>query len=279
MGVVRLTATLGAPVVMRDDLHLDGLFMAAHPACRSQPLARSSPPSEFREPPIPIARLTWEGVSVYLATVAQLPPEARLETEHHIKRRDEQDIEALAKPVHLGLGPAKNRMISLPIVVTPTISWLLLGEAKTVRRFAERTRQIGSWRAQGYGIVTAWRAEYVEDWCAAAPTVLVSGGRAQRHLPASWCTVGQPVVGAYRPPYWHPARQADPIIRAGDRCAIDPAILDAVRHLADPAVTREHKLAHQRRALARAIAEGKDNARVRQARAHEAYEAAKRAAQ
>lgn len=250
MGVVRLTATLASPIVLTDDLHLDGLLASAHPSCRASPIGRETGEADLIDPPLPICQLTAHGATVRLCTAAILPDEARTGSERAIRRRDGDDISMIALPIHLGLGPNKNRLHKLPTVVTPCVSWLAVGERRGLIRLARRIAFLGGWRSAGFGAVSAWTAEYVSQDEACA--TLLQGGVAQRHLPASWVEwAADLTVGPFRAPYWHPARQTESIVRAGSRCALHPDIEEQVYALAQPAACRDHRDRHVARADAR----------------------------
>jgi hypothetical protein len=246
MPVVLLTAHVAAPIVIDDELHLDGLLETAHPNSRQVPVSRTTRLEDLPTVPIPICSHSLDGLTTRLCTSMRLPDAARMVRSHVVKRRDGEDIEALANGVNLGLGPGKNRMNALTTLITPYVQWLAIGDRRELLRLARRVLFVGSWRSAGYGLVTGWTAENVD---ADPPTVLVADGVAQRHLPASWCAWHEgTVTGPIRPPYWHPARQTETIVRAGTRCALKPTVEAACHAVADPAALR----AHRERKIARA---------------------------
>jgi hypothetical protein len=244
MPIVRLIATLDMPIVLADDLHLDGLLAAVHPHCQRHPISRATPVDDLIRPPLPIATVTARGRAVMLGTVAQFPDDARLTTDYATKRRDGADVEAFARRVNSKAGPDKDRMIQLPLIVAREVWWDAVGLRLPILRLARRVQSIGAWRGQGYGRVLSWRAEKLDD---PARVVLQRGGRLQRHIPAEWAPDTPPVRGAYEPPYWHPVRLSQSILRAGTRAAIAEDILA----LADALGTREQQAAHRERHEAR----------------------------
>lgn len=247
--LVRLTAHLDAPVVLSDDLHLDGLLASAHPFTRGAPISRDTPRSGLVLPPLPVARASFGDHTVSLCTVAILPPTARMATNNAVSRRDAEDVEMLGRPVQLNLGPGKNRLHRLATVITPTIEWLCIGDRRGIKRLIRRISHIGSWRSAGYGVVRTWEAVEEEG---DSMRVLTDGVLAQRHLPVSWCDwADSETAGAITPPYWHPAMQSERIVRAGTRCTIKSPIRELADTFADKATQIAHRLRHKKRAEAR----------------------------
>jgi hypothetical protein len=251
MPIVRLTATLAMPIVLTDDLHLDGLLAAVHPLCQRHPISRATPVDALIRPPLPIATVTARGHAVMLGTVAQFPDDARLTTDYATKRRDGSDVEAFARKVNSKAGPDKDRMIQLPLVVAREVWWDAVGLRKPILTLARRIHAIGAWRGQGYGHVLSWRADKLDD---PARVVLQRGGRLQRHVPAAWAPDAPPVQGAYEPPYWHPARLSQDILRAGSRAAIAEDILALADAMGTPEQLRAHRERHEARREARRAA-------------------------
>ena len=147
------------------------------------------------------------------------------------------------------VGAIENPQLPATTVVTPWIRWLAIGDRREIMRLARRIQQIGQWRSAGYGQVLSWQAEALD---LDPVSVLVDHSIAQRHLPAAWCQWAESTVeGPYRPPYWHPERQSDLIVRAGTRCVLKPSVEEACRAVAHPDALRAHKERKIRRARAR----------------------------
>ncbi|HEX6939808.1 MAG TPA: hypothetical protein VF158_10390 [Longimicrobiales bacterium] len=252
MRIVRVVATLGAPAVIADEFHLDGLLAAAHPDCRAQHLTRETDLATLRDPSLPVMALTEAGVTARLCTSAQYADGTRLTTTRWVKRRDGEDLAQLARPANLALGPGKNRMGRLPLVASPTITWEAVGDRRGITRLLQRLTHVGSDRASGYGYVRAWSVTWVET--ETPETVLVRDGVAQRHLPVAWCewAAGE-TTGALVFPYWHPGRQVERIVPAGTRCVLRPAIVTRVRDAARGETQSRHRARHEERAIARAL--------------------------
>ena len=246
---VRVTAHMEAPLVLAEELHLDGLLASAHPLCRAHSIGRHTPASALIQPPIPVASLTYAGATVALASVASFPDAARLGASQAVSRRDADDVEALARPVHLGLGPGKNKLHTLPLVITPSVTWRCVGDRRGIIRLVKRLSHLGSWRSAGYGQVRAWEV-VKEDGDPAE--VLVAQGDAQRTLPVAWTTsAARTAIDAIASPYWHPARRMHAVVPPGAPCVLLPLVEEMVHGLADPATQRAHRERHEARAAAR----------------------------
>lgn len=204
MPVLRITARLGGPVVVRDALHLDGILAAVHPDCVGGALHRASDASEVIRPPLPIVVRRFEDDPVHLASAEEWPEDARRRSGHLTRRRDPDDLDHLTRPIQTASGPDRDVMLRFPVVEAATVSWVAVGDRSGVVSLLKRVPAIGSIRRHGYGVVLGWDVEVVRG--ADPASVLVSRGVARRHLPASWCEAPQAVtVGAWRAPYWHPS--------------------------------------------------------------------------
>lgn len=236
MSLLLVEATLGSPVVVRDELHLDGLLMAAHPLARETPIARTDSLDALPAIPLPLQRLTLRGFRLPLATVAIWPEEARLGTDHTVRRRDGVDIEMLASPINLGLGPGKNRMQRLPIVIAPRVSWYAMGRRREVLRLVQRITHLGAWRSAGYGQVHAWTVTTLHPEQHDPTSVVRREGVAMRPLPRSWCADATTVhAAALEPPYWHPGRIVPDVVPAGTPITLTRELMEACYAAADPA--------------------------------------------
>lgn len=240
MSLVAVTAYLDSPVLTSEEIHFDGLLAAAHPSCRHQPVGRETPLAALARPRLPVCDVRVHRWRIALASVAEYAPEAQLGSVHAVRRRDGWDIEALAQPIHLGLGPGKNTMKRLTIVTSPWVRWWAVGNRREILRLVNRHVHVGQMRSHGYGLVRAWSAEYVEG--SDPLRVWIDQGRAARHLPAAVCTAAARVEdGAVEPPYWHPGRVTAQVVPAGTRAAIAPEWVAEIRRLASPEAARQVK--------------------------------------
>lgn len=213
MPVVEVIAHLGAPVVVTDALHLDGILSAVHPDCVGGGLTRTCAEDEIARPPIPLVARSAYGEEVYLCSAEEWPEGARRRSGHLTRRRDGDDLDRLTKPVQTASGPARDVLLRFPVVEAPWVRWIAVGGPEGIERLIRRARSVGSQRRQGYGEVLRWE---VREMAEAKPMeAIVSSGAARRHLPAAWCEAPEIVdVGAVRPPYWHPSSRG-PRVRRG----------------------------------------------------------------
>jgi len=256
MGVLIITAVMDAPIVLSQELHLDGLLASAHPMCRAEPIGRETAPSAFVRPPLPMQSVRVHREQMYYCTAAQFADDARLATIDVVKRRDGLDIESLAQPIHLGLGPGKNRWTKLTSVVTPWVRWYAVGHRRGLIRLARRITHLGQMRGAGHGQVREWTVADDPDLDPAC--VWVRDGLAQRNLPqAVLLEHGELGTAALEYPYWHPAQQREHVARAGSPVTVAPYYLDLLRHDANAATQHAHYgRQKQARAARRAGADG-----------------------
>lgn len=219
--IVRVSAILHTEVAAREQLHLDSLLMSHHPD-RDHHMDRRSPASMIRELPLPIVRV--DGVA--LCSAWELAdPVASLQ--HVVKRKDPTDIEQRARPWSPSSGPEKNYMLPLPTVLSPSVSWLAIGDRRGILELLRPVRQIGAVRRHGYGVVACWTAEAVT--IDPIEVVLRPDGTARRFLPARWMARADAVErGPVAPPYWHPA-MVDVRVRPGVRCELRDDIIARIR--------------------------------------------------
>lgn len=244
MRLIEVIATMQAPLVVTDDLHLDDLLTSAHPLYRQQHVTRQTAMETFAEPPIPVMAVTFGGARVRLCSSAQYTEQALLGSTRVVKRRDSEDLAQLARPIHLALGPGKNRLGRLPIVTSATLRWLAVGDRRGVLRLLQRLTHLGGWRSAGYGFVASWAV--VEMSVDASEVVLVQHGVAQRNLPAAWVTTASGYAdGPIAAPYWHPGRRHERLVPAGTHCELKPAVIQAVRVASDPEQAARHRMRHR----------------------------------
>jgi hypothetical protein len=224
MPTLEARAYLGAPIVLTDALHLDGMLQSVHPSCVGGHLRRTDPTAAIIRPKLPIASLTAAGVTLYASSAEEYPTEARRRSGHLTRRRDAADLDYLTSSIDRGAGPARDVLLRYPVVETPWMSWLCVGREKGVRQLLRRVEAVGALRRHGYGHILRWEVTVVE-----APPVdcLVTGGRARRHLPSVWCEAPEVVdEGAVMPPYWHPS-STRPRVRRGTATGLTAQVLAA----------------------------------------------------
>jgi hypothetical protein len=235
MALLKVTARMEAPVVLRDALHLDALLESAHPHSSRVRLTRRTPLDQLPRIPIPV--LHWDGVA--LCSAAQLPDGAQRGTEYITARPDGVDLGRMAGKVNRKSGPGKDQMIRLPLVYTPELVWYTWSSRgkdsdrsprRAVRGLVRRLKVLGSHRRGGYGRVGAWVVEHMPG---GTPMDAVhSGSRALRHLPARWCEwAARESPVACSGPYWHPGRREQGVPE-GTPCTLAERTLDKLHEAA-----------------------------------------------
>lgn len=201
VAVLRVTAELSAPVAADHDLHLDAVLAAkARNYMGSRPPCRSSLASSIEDPVIPVVSVEHAGVKCWIASAWDLPDDSQREETRIVRRRDGEDVLQYRRGWATGAGAAKPCYVRTQLINTPSASWLCFGNRREVASLLKRVHAIGRVRRHGYGAIKEWSVERVDMDPA---EIMIRGGEAQRHLPASWVVGGEVDYGAYRPPYWH----------------------------------------------------------------------------
>ena len=133
-------------------------------------------------------------------------------------RPDHTHLEALTADLPHNLrereGRYRARWMPLLVTVCSAVTWQAVGDLEQVRSLLAPVVAIGKKRAAGHGHVLAWEvaAVDVDEWTAGH---LHPDGTLGRPTPAG-CLTGHPDlvdggigVAGLRPPYIHPARQAE----------------------------------------------------------------------
>ena len=225
MSLLLVTAHLAAPVASRGEPpHLDALLAAAAARCQSlPPIDRETPAGEITDLRLPLARLHWRDEWVWMASRA-CPSDAQRGTSHITRRPDSEDIDRRARRWNVAAGPERSQLVTVPLLVSQRLTWLAVGARRGVIDLLRYVGHVGSIRRHGYGRVRRWDVISLCDHD--DPTAILHlDGRANRHLPRSWCreTHGYD-IGPVRAPYWHPGRDVARV-RAGIQCDLYPEIL------------------------------------------------------
>lgn len=224
MALLRVTAWLSTAVAAREQVCLDGLLVAAHPDTGHH-LTRACSLDRVQIPRLPIVSKAAHGHRVWLASAWEMQS-AQVGLERIIKRKDAHDIEERDKPWTPSSGPEKNCMIPLPMALTPSVSWLAVGDRRGVIELLRNLPAIGSVRRHGHGVVREWEVERIDGDPVDA---LVRDGKARRFVPASWCASAAGIEsGPVSPPYWHP-RMVTQRVRPGVDCVLRADVVAMVR--------------------------------------------------
>jgi CRISPR type IV-associated protein Csf3 len=101
--------------------------------------------------------------------------------------------------VNVKSGPLKNYRMPLVYMVTPELTWYLVGDREEVESLLTLVPAIGKKSAMGMGQVREWLVESHPNDCSCYD----ESGRLMRSIPDP----EGPDHAGIRPPYWHPANQ------------------------------------------------------------------------
>ena len=204
MSILKVTAYISTPIVMRNEVHLDGLLMWAATQGRddSTQLQRGISLKDMSEVSIPVQKVTAQGHSIYAATGSQLHNPTRYE-HRWTRRRDAGDINRLAKRYVPGFGPGRDLNRRAPGASTSHVQWLVSStDDHQVGRLLNLVTALGSLRSHGCGEISMWE---IEEADLSLTDCFVQSGRAMRSLPVDWVVEASTVRRlACAPPYWHP---------------------------------------------------------------------------
>ena len=220
--MLRVTAGLAAPVVIRGPLNLDALLTWAAAGGTDSHVQRSTP--SLPDVVIPLRRVEACGEWAWASTDCILPDAVTRAATGMTRRRDSIDAEAAARKFNRAAGPGRDQLKPVPLTVTPSLSWIACGDRPHVRQLIRRVTAVGGLRAHGYGRVRAWRIEAFDGMVL---DCFVADGRARRPLPAVWCTGTETIIAQpIRPPYWHFSTQR-PCVPTGSPAVLRPEVVAA----------------------------------------------------
>ena len=226
MMALRVRAAVAAPVAVphSHDVHLDAVlawaWMLRHHSDRLGCLGREVTRAEIIRAHLPVARLRIGAHDVPLCSSWSFAPGACLATGDDMAQR--------ARRIS-GSCPDRPQFNRGDCVHTPWIEWVCWGQRREVVKALQLVHHVGGLRAHGYGEVTSWAVAEADH---APVDTWVSGGVAQRNLPAE--AVATPVVErlAVEPPYWPPCMQVA-AVRAGEPAELRDGLAGQLRVAAD----------------------------------------------
>lgn len=235
--LLRVTAHIRGPYVDRGDpIHLDGILARAYVRRHGQCNWYQSPGRTLPAPAdvlhLPLAQVSFGGHWLWTASAAIEIAPAVPAAIHQTRRRDPEDWHRLERPINVASGPSKDVLIRREARSVAALRWWAIGHRRQVIRdlrllWGPQERPhgaVGSARRSGAGEVARWSVEAVEG---EHDTWAVGGGLARRHLPIAWTKAATSRTGAYRGPYWHPARQVQ-VCEVGQPVTLRPEALQAV---------------------------------------------------
>jgi len=216
---LRVTAVLSTPMA-GDAPRLDGLLeyaMSLHSG-PSGKLVRGRPAPPQGDIRIPLLRRMLGGWLVGCCSDPILPEPAAEDSDHVCKRIDPGGAELLEererKRILTGGTWTKSYRLPLRTRTIDRVVWFAVAHPRPLLKMLQRQiRALGSKTSVGYGRVSEWRVERVDEnwsWYATseAGTVLMSTLPIGPWLPSD--LIGfRPDFGAVGPPYWHPDRYAE----------------------------------------------------------------------
>lgn len=211
-------------------MHLDGALQAVHPDCRGDHVTRFD--RRLNYPTLPVAKFSVRDRWVYMTSAEQWPAEARRGRSAMVKTYDGADADLRAGTISTSAGPERLYQLPVPLIESPSVSWLAVGNRRSVKEMLKKVRQVGMYRRHGYGIVDRWEIEVVDE----PPAAVLTGPDhvLRRHVPEAWCERVGDVVrsapGRCLPPYWH--LDLEPVVRAGTVAHLAPEVLAEVQALA-----------------------------------------------
>lgn len=226
MKPLRITATMKTGQLCSYDgrISLDGLlswawFREHHPEL----LAYGAEESDWPEAELPLERrASVHDLGAWYWAVSLGQYETTREYVYHWHRRfaaeRERYIDLAGKKsgrINVAAGYMKIYRHPVPVILTPEITWYVVGDLDELRRMLVQVGWIGKNRSQGFGWVDEWRIDpWPEDWSERGPDA-----RVMRDIPVSE-DQAQGHEGI-RPPYWHrrnryPVEVWDGPIQAGD---------------------------------------------------------------
>jgi len=229
-------ATLRTAVALPDPLHLDSLLEQVVAMRVGSEVTRATPEAELRYFDLPIATIEALGHAVRVCSAAMPVEPHAPDIMVQVKRRDVEDWDRLDKPVNVAAGPNKDAMVRTQVLLARTLRWRAIGHRPGVVDLLRKLwgpqddpwGATGSIRRAGLGSLERWRvyeADHRAEQC------VVDGRRALRHLPAAWVREAKWWRrGAWRGPYWHPARQVR-VPRVGTDVDLYPDAWAALRRL------------------------------------------------
>ena len=201
--VYRLTFIVNTPIITQTDIHLDALFSFVCPASHNKDyqITKFTSAKEIKQLPIPIDAVKCGSDWIFCCSAADYNNASAI-CENATKRRDGNDALYYHKTLKPREGVDKDVMLKLYGVVCSSVSFLLSSSNRSdVERYARRVKFIGSMSKQGYGQVSSFTLEEIDDrW----ERCLVSGSKALRNIPAALLDNVPRSVDCCRSPYWLP---------------------------------------------------------------------------
>lgn len=184
-------------------------------------LDRTMPAPEIASVPIPLCLGRASGQPVYRSTSPIYRSVGPDTVDYYCRRLDPGWAfmwpEERIKQIPVTGGKHKSYRLPLRVRVVPQVVWYAIGDRKEVHRLLKRVQYLGKKTSQGYGRVTGWQVENIDEpdvtWYAKTDqgSVLMRPLPAGGYLPSD--LIGyRPSFGACNGPYWHPDRMQEIVV-------------------------------------------------------------------
>ena len=203
MDLVRVTFKMLTPVVMSAPLHFDSLLAAVHPAMHNLancPTRYDRNEEDIRQAPLPICSAKKEKQWVWAASAAEFPDDAEIKSSSIVKNWSPADVENFELVLSTATGALRNRLVRFPMVVSPEIYFYCVTKnINQLNRITKRVNRIGGVRKSGYGVVSDFEIELLQE---PLTNAICFGGIARRRLPVSFGDCTNQTLQRIHPPYW-----------------------------------------------------------------------------
>lgn len=221
---IKVTARLASPLA-GDAPALDGLMESMLSLYHAKgesgyKIDRKFPAPKQGEIPIPMRR-EWLGPMFVARCSAPILAKPSMETAEYIGKKIGVEHAGLMaererKIVATGNSWTKSYRLPLRLRVVDSVVWFAVGDRRVCLKLLRRCEAIGKKISVGYGRVSSWDVEAIEDdlsWFAPSPVgpVLMTSLPVGPWLPAD-------LIGCRRdfaaccPPYWHPDRYGEVVV-------------------------------------------------------------------
>lgn len=218
---LKITANMGSPFCGDPPL-LDSLLIYILSfkmgKLSGKKFLKSTPLSEFEHIPIPVNYFTLNNLRIYRCS----NPIYKIQTEWHDRQGYKFETDKLSllirpdkrRALSISSGVYKSRFAPVHVKLVDKIVWFVNGDLKECKRLLKDVKFVGFYRKIGYGFVTSWEVEEIDDDL----SVYAKGDDIKilmRTLPIekqdeyTGFKIG---YGAVNPPYWHPKNQREIII-------------------------------------------------------------------
>jgi hypothetical protein len=178
---------------------------------QARKMTRNISLSQVEKPPIPLAKRTLLKDDVYCSSDPIIGTVYAEWTDRQSKRFD-TDIAAIIlhesqrKKLLTASGPYKSRYVPMRIRLVDKICWFVRGDRKEINKLLNKIIALGHCRNIGYGIITGWEYEEMEE-----DNSIFANNKGSKVLMKTIRIEAAKGSKGYRhsyggafPPYWHP---------------------------------------------------------------------------